>query len=43
VAVDEDEELLEEAEMTLEFRLASMGSNVVPREGMGTVTSNCPR
>jgi hypothetical protein len=36
------EGLLEEAELALELRIASMGSNVVASEGMGTVTSNCP-
>jgi hypothetical protein len=34
------EGLLEEAELGLELRIASMGSNVLP--GTGTVASNCP-
>jgi hypothetical protein len=34
------EQLLEEAELTLELRIATMGSNVLAAEG--TVTSDCP-
>ncbi|HVQ09491.1 MAG TPA: hypothetical protein VMS43_13755 [Allosphingosinicella sp.] len=36
------EELLEEAELTLELRIASMGSNVLGGAETGTVASNCP-
>lgn len=37
------EELLEEAELGLELRIASMGSNVLPAEEAGTVAGNCPQ
>jgi hypothetical protein len=36
------EELLEEAELGLELRIASMGSNVVPAKETGAVAGNCP-
>lgn len=36
------EQLLEEAELALEFRIASMGSNILGEAEMGTVASNCP-